>query len=1017
MRGKSKLLFSVLISVLSLVAVFSAAACGSKNNGEHVHDINYDSFVYDETGHWFACSGCDEKIEKVDHTFDSYYGNLCVHCGYEATMMAETLDDGGVGLVFFPNVTGDLIVPSEWNGKTVKGVYFVEGDGVVYSSLTSVTCPESVSGVFFGEKRGDDYEYSQDRFPRLKKITYNGTCYGAIYLRCCLHLEEVYAPLCTLDVTGEDVDVTAAGGHLMLGDGTLNLVNRAPYTAGYDNISVSAKVVNMDESFTEINAAAKLQFIDVETINASDLRIIEGDDSFLFSQETLKTINAPKLEIIGAGTFSYCSLTSLVAPNLKFIGENALGGNLTELIVNHEGDFEIDEGQVYVDKLSVTAKDIKFKGSIYVEDLTVVGNALEGGGNNFDVIASRSLTLDLASCDGLSVIANEGFAEFNYNVKNFGDDNKFYVNGGVYGARFTIGNKVEVLPYIWEMVDGYPFSVVKFADDCKLKVIRGGAFADLGMEEITLPASVTTIEESAFSGVVITAVSHAGGMKIPYAAIKDCTEYSFELDNGVYYYDTVAVGIEYGYSGDVVVRDGTEYIEGNNFLKDHAWESFSLYMPDSVKEINSSLYSTDLKSVRFPKGMKSINDCLRGCWRIEEVILPTALESIGDYAFYECSYLEEIELPDTLVSIGKYAFGKTNLGSVALPNTLESLDENAFAQCDELKTVSFGTGLKILNSNVFSDCTKLNDVTFATGLVEIKEKAFGGCAFSTLTLPSSIQAVASLAFNECNSLTYINVGDGVELPKDVTTSTVYKGQSFDGLYYRGDELTGIVSESKKYFVIKSGTTTMRSGVFTGNTTIKTVYVPKNLKVPEDEFKGCTNVRVLFEGSATQRKLGIDENRVKERVTHLDENGFTFTCSESTAEVTGYYGLETEIVIPAEYDGKTVNAVAEYAFKGNTDITKVDASTIADIKGGAFMGCTALREVVTSDSLLYLFNMVFSGCTSLQTVTFGGGDWKIYSIAGDSLILVDTVKPDAANLISLLTDTYCDYVWTRTSFNF
>lgn len=79
--------------------------------------------------------------------------------------------------------------------------------------------------------------------------------------------------------------------------------------------------------------------------------------------------------------------------------------------------------------------------------------------------------------------------------------------------------------------------------------------------------------------------------------------------------------------------------------------------------------------------------------------------------------------------------------------------------------------------------------------------------------------------------------------------------------------------------------------------------------------------------------------------------------------------DTEIVIPAEYNGKPVAAVAELAFAGNTGITSVIISDgITTVESEAFYGCTALTEVIIPDSVTFIGERVLSGCRSLVNLT-------------------------------------------------
>ena len=64
------------------------------------------------------------------------------------------------------------------------------------------------------------------------------------------------------------------------------------------------------------------------------------------------------------------------------------------------------------------------------------------------------------------------------------------------------------------------------------------------------------------------------------------------------------------------------------------------------------------------------------------------IKSIGDYAFYGCEALQSIRSIGPLTSIGEGAFYRCKaLSSFYIPNTLKSIGKNAFYECTNIKSV------------------------------------------------------------------------------------------------------------------------------------------------------------------------------------------------------------------------------------------------------------------------------------------------------------------------------------------
>ena len=58
----------------------------------------------------------------------------------------------------------------------------------------------------------------------------------------------------------------------------------------------------------------------------------------------------------------------------------------------------------------------------------------------------------------------------------------------------------------------------------------------------------------------------------------------------------------------------------------------------------------------FHHSVTEVEDKVRGCTQLKEVVLNEGLQKIGEWAFMECKSLKSITFPSTLREIGDYAF-------------------------------------------------------------------------------------------------------------------------------------------------------------------------------------------------------------------------------------------------------------------------------------------------------------------------------------------------------------------------
>lgn len=114
---------------------------------------------------------------------------------------------------------------------------------------------------------------------------------------------------------------------------------------------------------------------------------------------------------------------------------------------------------------------------------------------------------------------------------------------------------------------------------------------------------------------------------------------------------------------------------------------------DLDNKMNVESYATYV----IPEGVKTIRGkAFYHCYYLREVTLPSTLEYIGEMAFFKCSEMAAPVLPEGLKTIGKDAFGYCNrtedgdikgFTSINLPASLESIGDFAFYNCRALKTI------------------------------------------------------------------------------------------------------------------------------------------------------------------------------------------------------------------------------------------------------------------------------------------------------------------------------------------
>lgn len=146
---------------------------------------------------------------------------------------------------------------------------------------------------------------------------------------------------------------------------------------------------------------------------------------------------------------------------------------------------------------------------------------------------------------------------------------------------------------------------------------------------------------------------------------------------------------------------------------------------------NSSLYSKD--------GMLLVQYLAADCR--DEVVLPAALQEIGDYAFVGRS-LTGVVLPTGLTRIGAWSFWSSSLKKgLLLPDSVTEIGDHAFLCCSGLKAVTIPAGVETIGEEAFAYCRDLGRVVILNPDMKIGKNAFAFCRAIEFSVPTN----ASLA--------------------------------------------------------------------------------------------------------------------------------------------------------------------------------------------------------------------------------------------------------------------------------
>ncbi len=275
------------------------------------------------------------------------------------------------------------------------------------------------------------------------------------------------------------------------------------------------------------------------------------------------------------------------------------------------------------------------------------------------------------------------------------------------------------------------------------------------LTSVTIPDSVTSIGESAFSGCYeLTSVTIGKGVtSIGYFAFYFC--YSLKKTN---YTGTINQWCKIQFGN---IFSNPIYYSNNLYLNNNLLTSAVL--SEGIESIGDYAFydCSSLTSVTIPDSVTNIGDyAFYNC--DTSVTIPDSVTRIGNYAFYSCDSLTSVTIPDSVTSIGYYAFYFCDsLTSVTIPDSVTSIGVAAFA-CGKLTSVTIPDSVTSIGYAAFSGCDKLTSVTIGKGVTSIGGNAFYDCdSLASVTIPDSVTSIGNYAFRSCDSLTSVTIGKGV----------------------------------------------------------------------------------------------------------------------------------------------------------------------------------------------------------------------------------------------------------------
>ncbi|MBR4313114.1 MAG: leucine-rich repeat protein, partial [Bacteroidaceae bacterium] len=256
-----------------------------------------------------------------------------------------------------------------------------------------------------------------------------------------------------------------------------------------------------------------------------------------------------------------------------------------------------------------------------------------------------------------------------------------------------------------------------------------------------------------------------------------------------------------------------------------------------------------------------------------------------------------------------------------------------------------------IGSQVFENCSSLKYITLGDGVRALGNRMFKGCtSLQEIAIPDSVTLIGDYCFQDCSSLSEITLSQSVQRV---------------GKY----AFSGCSSLSE--FVIPQSLFDIGNYAFNGCSSMSEIVIPSTMKtVGNYAFNGCTSLsNVIIENRTDTLSLGSNGSSALFANCPLDSvyigGKIAGVLAENSICSPFYCNTSLRTVVIGNYE----DLICANEFYGCTNLNSVvvghGVSTIGDY---AFSGCSNLRSITLGSNMEHVGSGVFSGCLSLSSIT-------------------------------------------------
>lgn len=451
-------------------------------------------------------------------------------------------------------------------------------------------------------------------------------------------------------------------------------------------------------------------------------------------------------------------------------------------------------------------------------------------------------------------------------------------------------------------------------------------------------------------------------------------------------------------------------IDANTFSNCLDLEAITIPKTVSYIGVNAFQGCSNLKSLYFDSENCVVESgAFSDCDSLTNVTFGDSVTKVPDYLLSWCNGLKKLELPNHITKIGEGSFMSSGITELIIPSSISVIKDFAFNSCKKLSKINFNSEKCVIGNSVFAGCGEyiaefdkdikkipenifygsvgLKNVIIHEGVTEIGRAAFQQTGITEVTIPTTVVNMSD-AFTECNNLTtvYYNASK--------STGRFYKCNSLSKVVF-GD-FVEIIPENfcldcKALQEIQLSESVSEIGemAFAG-TNLTSVTIPKNV------------TKIGYSALATYSPASLYYDAKKCQVNNSFGKYFYEVLIGNNVEKIPSYFLNdceniTQITIP-----KNVKIIGGFAFSFCDNLKTIyynaedcETEIASNNTANVFWTCNSLEDVCVGEGVKRIPDNLFAECRGLKNINIPNtvteiGDYTFYSTALKEVIIPNNI---------------------------